>query len=193
MTLTICYVTLSYENGDCKNNPAEICSFGNSIHCHFWQHPVMQQTGAASAIPLWSATAVRCDDAGRASKRRDKIGRPNLLLPSLTETRSNPIWKTLRLHTIHIRRFTSLLQWPFNYMNVHSIHFSKLKTVLIRQFHPPDPELDTPFQTRHITIAYSLSSWRCMRIYFWKKELERGVRFLERKDPCNTPNYASLI
>ena len=101
---------------------------------------------------------MRCDDAGRASKRRDKIGRPNLLLPSLTETRSNPIWKTLRLHTIHIRRFTSLLQWPFNYMIVHSIHFSKLKTVLIRQFHPPDPELDTPLQARHFTIAYSC--WR---------------------------------
>ena len=108
----------------------------------------MQLTDAASAILLLSATAVRCDDAGRASKRRDKIGRPNLLLPSLTETRSNPIWKTLRLHTIHIRRFTSLLQWPFNVMNVHSIHKSEYTAACIEQFHHPNLELGIPLLTR---------------------------------------------
>ena len=31
------------------------------------------------------------------------------------------------------------------------------------------------------------------RIFFCEKELERGVRFLGRKEPCNTRDYASLI
>ena len=73
VTFTICYVTLSYENGDRKNNPTEICSFEipfshENARLHYRQHPVMQQIYAAGAIPLCSTTAVCWGDAGRASK-----------------------------------------------------------------------------------------------------------------------------
>ena len=71
---------------------------------------------------------------------------------------------------------------------VHSIHTTELETAFIRQFHYPNQELGDSRK-----FMMTLHCFLSVGSFFYEKELERGVRFLERKDPCSTPNYASLI